>query len=125
MPRLWTVVLAGVLLAPLAPQAAAYQAKPLPAASKARTARQEGQAYLAFLVARMSGAYREFGRRDPAWDAEAIAFLEASAQVFADAPGAPTARELLAAGDAAARRGCRDPLFSPAGKSNNQQAGKT
>ncbi len=93
-----------------ASHAAAYQPKPLPAKSTAPTARQDREAYIAFLTAHMSGAYRQFGLRDPACDEEAVRFLDGSARAIAEEPGAPTGKDLAAAGEALTTKGCRDPL---------------
>ncbi len=62
-------------------------------------------------------AYKEVGKKNPAWDGEAIKFLDAAARHFGSASfGAlhaeksPTRAELVEMGKAVAQSGCDDPL---------------
>lgn len=63
-------------------------------------------------------AYKEFGHRDPKWDAQAVAFLEPmclhAANMFAERwyvlPGETPLEELFKLGQAAVDAGCDDPL---------------
>jgi len=55
--------------------------------------------------------YKQHGRRDEAWDASAIEFIEMCIQVFAVVPGAPTMTDLQEAGRPLIELGCDDPVI--------------
>lgn len=54
--------------------------------------------------------YKQHGRRDAAWDAPAIEFIEMCIQVFVSMPGAATMTELQEAGRQLIDLGCDDPV---------------
>ncbi len=86
------VVLPGCRLAPIVRElaraylSARYKPKPLPADDDAFTARRLAEEELAFNRRTMVEIYQKEGRRNPAWDDRAVAFLDAFARYFACTP---------------------------------------
>ncbi|MEA3399716.1 MAG: hypothetical protein U9R79_00590 [Armatimonadota bacterium] len=88
-----------------------YEPKPLPAdQDTGAAAREFAEARVALLRRFSVDLYKEMGLRDPAWDDEALAVLEAYARREADAPDAPSGKEALRLARALADTECKDPL---------------
>ncbi len=87
-----------------------YKPKPLPADDDAFTARRLAEEELAFNRRTMVEIYQKEGRRNPAWDDRAVAFLDAFARYFACTPDCPRARDLVPEAEALLEAGCDDPM---------------
>src|ERR1041385_3773774 len=103
-----------LMLALLAPQVgfADLTAKP-----NAYTENDRYKESLEFNQKTLVDSYKTIGNKNPAWDAEAIKFLELSSLHFASAgSGAfnhekpPAWEQLIAAGELAVKKGCEDPI---------------
>jgi len=106
-------------------QAASYQPKPIPAGDDAYT-RKKFLAEHARLVKReLEDSYLRVGRRNPAWDDQAIAYFQGSAKLFVGDPDAPSNAALCADGEALVRAGCDDPAVLYLYGVALQDAGKT
>lgn len=92
----------------------AYEPRPLPAGEDALTDEQFAPERLKFLRSMSVDLYREIGWRDPSWDDEAEALLEAYARREADMPDRPTVSEYVELADAMSATGCDDPLVNMA-----------
>jgi hypothetical protein len=104
------LVLPGCPLLSLLRQASAYQAKPIPAAPTARTEKDFSQIALRFNRRTMVEAYRQGGRRSPAWDEAAEQYLDTWAQFFAGPIEVPKWDGVIREGERLLAAGCDDPL---------------
>lgn len=64
---------------------------------------------LALYRRRLVEVYEVRGKKDPAWDVDAIKCLELACRYGVGVPDAPPAREVYLAGNAAIKKGCDDP----------------
>ncbi len=107
-----------LLVIPLILRVPAHGAIPGADDPKAFTEHDYRRALLEFNTRTLSESYRQVGSRDPKWDAQVIAFLDATAKVFAYGDAAPqynvlpddATAELEKLGKAARDAGCDDPL---------------
>ena len=117
--RVWAGGLGVLLLSFLTPGCGAsrvltafqYHAQPIPSGKEARTQAEVRQAVWRYGQRTLSQAYQRLGKHDARWDKAAVKYAERSALFFAQMPGAPDQRELLAQGKALIGLGCDDPLM--------------
>jgi hypothetical protein len=85
-------------------------ADPIPTKGPSLAASPDGAALEAWYERIFVGSYRRVGRRSPAWDADAEAFLRSSARRVLYGPKGAPVSDLLARGRTLRSAGCDDPL---------------
>ena len=85
-------------------------ADPIPTSGPSLAASPDGAALEAWYERVFVGSYRRVGRRNPAWDLDAEAFLRSSARRVLHGPKGAPIIDLLARGRTLRGAGCDDPL---------------
>ncbi|MFB3880523.1 MAG: hypothetical protein ACE149_04630 [Armatimonadota bacterium] len=93
-----------------ATEGASYKPRPIPAGEEAYTHKKLMVVYALLVKSELEDSYQQIGRRSPAWDDQAVAYLQAYGKSWVEAPDAPSDEELRAQGEAVVRAGCDDPM---------------
>jgi len=106
-------------------QAASYQPRRIPAGEDAYTRSKFLQEQARLVKRELEDAYLRIGRRNPAWDDQALAYLQAWGRLWAGDRDAPNNVALCASGKALVDAGCDDPAILYLYGVALQDAGKT